>query len=129
VAASATYTTLCSPSHDRHDHSYHCHLTLGPWTYDSPSVPLELLEGGFDLRPFLKECPYVMKNTRAQIQHVKYDCCQEKFDRLEIHFDVEENHEDDAEHDEDVEDDDDEDDDDDDEHITVYRPTCIWPSC
>jgi hypothetical protein len=111
-----TYTTLCAPSKDKDDHSYHCRLTLGVWTYDGETLPLELYEGGWDTVMYLKECPYVIKNAKAYIEHAKYDCCTETFDRLEVTFDVVENDHDDDHHD-----------DDEDEKIDYSK--CRWPHC
>jgi len=113
----AVYTTLCKPSDDDDDPTVHCHFSLGSWTFDTPSLHLDLFGTGADTSMYLEECPYVVKNVKASISHTKYDCCENTFDKFDITFDVvERSHEEKEEelsHDE----------------KTHYTPSCRWPHC
>lgn len=118
------YKTRCV-DHDDHDDSYHCKLSLGSWTYDANSIPLELFFGGFDTKMYLDSCPYVLENAKAIIKNTKYDCCPNPYATLNVEFDIHKRKDDDH--------DDDHDDDDDDDHHHGYKPRysqdCEWPHC
>jgi hypothetical protein len=112
-----TYTSLCSPD-DKTPDLYHCRLTLGVWTYDGNSLPLQLFEAGFDTRTFIKESPYLLKNIKASVERIKYECCPDPFDRLDITFCLVKN-----DHDDDHEDDDHH------EEEKIDYSKCRWPHC
>jgi hypothetical protein len=122
----ATYKTLCSSSDNEDDHSFHCRITLGTWTYDGRSLPLELFADGVDTKMYLKECPYRVKNAKAVVKHTKYDCCPEPYDSIEVTFDIEENK------DKDHKDDDQSHADEKDGHKVAHKvdySKCRWPHC
>lgn len=121
----ATYTTLCDEEEDDdHHHVYKCRLQLAPWTRDANDMPMELFEGGFDTKLYLKNCPYVVTHSSVRIASRKYDCCPTPFLHLLVDLTLERHH----------------DDDDDEEHEEPdakqkrwekYRSTrpCFWPHC
>ena len=116
------YKTRCS-DHDDHDDSYHCKLSLGSWTYDAKSVPLELFLGGFDTKFYLDTCPYTIDNAKAAIKTKKYECCPNPYSTLNVEFDIHKRKE---------EEENGEDDDDDDHHHGYkarFSKDCVWPHC
>jgi len=114
----ANYKSLCSESDDKDDHTYHCQLRLGSWTYDAEALPMEVFEKGVDTQMYLDDCPYVVSNAQASIKSVKYDCCPNPFLSLVINFDVQEKG-----HGKD------DDDDDHEEEEIHYTKDCKWPYC
>jgi hypothetical protein len=120
----ATYKTFCVPSVAADDNSFHCRFSLSSWTYDGPHIPLKLLFKGVDNKmAYIPECPYIVKNLKADIKRVKFTCCPKPYDSLEVHFDVErraddphvEHHDDEDDHHEEVE--------------PVKKKACRWPHC
>jgi hypothetical protein len=97
----ATYTTLCEEEDHEDDHTYKCKLQLAPWTRDAVDMPLELFEGGFDTKLYLKNCPYIVKESSVHIKSNKYDCCPNPF--LHLHIDLELEHREDEEEEEEEE--------------------------
>jgi len=116
------YKTRCT-EHNDHEDSYHCKLSLGSWTYDAKSIPLQLFMGGFDTKMYLDNCPYTIDNAKASIKNTKYDCCPNPFATLNVEFDIHKKKE--------VKYDDDDDDDHDDDHgyKHQYSKDCVWPHC
>jgi len=123
----AVYRTVCLPSHDKDkdDHSAHCNLKLGAWTYDSDTVPLDLFAGGFDTKYENKACPYEPTHPHVMIKTKKYDCCPKPYQTLEISFDL---HEKDHEHDEEEEEVGDHKKSRWEKYLERNRP-CSWPYC
>jgi len=83
-----TYKTIC-PSGDEED-TYHCTIRLSSWVDDADTVPLDIFEGGFDMKFALKACPWVATNVDVSIKTTKYDCCPKPYDSLVITFDLKE---------------------------------------
>jgi len=120
------YKTRCS-DHDDDDIDYHCKLSLGSWTYDAKSIPLELFYGGFDTKMYLDNCPYEIVDVKYEIKNTKYECCPNPYATFNIEFDLHKKKSRDADDGEDHDDDDD-----DDHHYgykAKYSKDCVWPHC
>jgi hypothetical protein len=128
----AHYKSRCADIEEEKD-AYHCKLSLGSWTYDANSIPLDLFFGGFDSnKMYLESCPYVLEHASYSIKNTKYDCCPNPYATLNIEFDMHKRKKDKKDDDDDSDDDSDSDsdsDDDDDGYKPTYSKDCVWPHC
>lgn len=80
----ATYKTNCLPLRRN---AFSCELLLGPWTYSTNTVGLNLAGKGFDTFMYLDSCPYEIVEPQIKVENKTYPCCpDEAYASMDVRF-------------------------------------------
>jgi len=119
-----TITSLCEDKHGDH-HIHYCKLRFGSWMRNGHDMPLEYFEEGFDIKSYMKECPYIVSKYHARIKSKQYPFSPYPYEYLEVDLEIKRR------------DDDHEEEEDEPEakkhrweqHLARGQKSCFWPHC
>lgn len=80
----ATYKTHCLPLRRN---AFSCEIKLGPWTYSSKTIGLNLAGKGLDTFMYLDTCAYEIAEPQIKAENITYPCCpDEQYTSIDARF-------------------------------------------